>query len=83
MSRHPDPRVKPGFSPAGSSTVGEPRQRGPLGEHLTDAELEPIRVHTRDGAWHLDYGSYARGHHDSREEAINAAMAVPHGRTES
>jgi hypothetical protein len=45
-----------------------------MGEHLTDAELEPIRVHTKRGAWQVDYGSYAQGYHDSREEAIAEAM---------
>jgi len=56
------------------SIADEPRQRGPRGEHLTDAELEPIRVHTQRGAWQVDYGSYAQGYHDSREEAIAEAI---------
>ena len=64
------------FLTAGSSAV-EPRQRGPLGEHLTDAELEPIRVHSKDGnCWQVDYGSYAQGYHDSRREAIEEALAA-------
>jgi hypothetical protein len=48
-----------------------------LGEQLTDAEILPIRVHTRDGScWQVDYGSYVQGYHDSREEAIAKAMAA-------
>ena len=62
------------FLRAASSAANEPRQRGPLGEHLTDAELRPIRVHTKGGTWRVDYGSYAQGHHGSREEAIKTAM---------
>ena len=59
------------------SAADEPRQRGPLGEHLTDAELLPIRVHTKDGrCWQVDYGSYAQGYHDSREDAIVEALAA-------
>lgn len=65
------------FSTAASSAAVEPRQRGPLGEHLTDAELLPIRVHTDDGScWQVDYGSYVQGYHDSREEAIVEALAA-------
>jgi hypothetical protein len=65
------------FSTAASSAADEPRQRGPLGEHLTDAELLPIRVHTDDGScWQVDYGSYVQGYHDSREEAIVEALAA-------
>jgi hypothetical protein len=45
-----------------------------MGEDLTDAELEPIRVHFEHGVWKVDYGSYAQGFHDSREEAIAEAM---------
>ena len=59
-----------------SSAANEPRQRGPLGEQLTDAELKPIRVHAEGGTWRVDYGSYVQGHHDSREEAIEAALAA-------
>ena len=58
------------------SIADEPRQRGPLGEHLTDAELEPIHVHSKGGAWQVDYGSYAQGYHDSREEAIAEAITA-------
>jgi hypothetical protein len=77
VSRDPELRVKTGFSTHAFSEVVEPRQRGPLGEQLTDAELEPIRVvYTRDGTWEVDYGSYARGHHPSREEAIGVAMTA-------
>ena len=62
---------------AASPAADEPRQRGPLGEHLTDAELLPIRVHTEDGCcWQVDYGSYVQGYHDSREEAIVEALAA-------
>jgi hypothetical protein len=61
------------FSTA-STAAGEPRQTGPLGERLTEAELKPIRVHGQDGGWRVDYGSYARGHHESREEAIEEAL---------
>lgn len=62
---------------AGSSAAAAPRQRGPLGEQLTDAEILPIRVHTQDGrCWQVDYGSYAQGYHGSREEAIGRAMAA-------
>jgi hypothetical protein len=56
--------------------AAEPRQRGPLGEELTDAELEPIRVHTKHGAWQVDYGSYAQGYHATREGAIAEAMTA-------
>jgi hypothetical protein len=58
------------------SLADEPRQRGPLGEQLTDAELEPIRVHMEHGGWQVDYGSYAQGYHDSREEAIAEAITA-------
>jgi hypothetical protein len=54
----------------------KPRQRGPLGEQLTGAELEPIRVHTEGGTWLVDYGSYVQGHHGSREDAIEAALTA-------
>lgn len=65
------------FPTAASSAAGEPRQRGPLGEQLTDAELLPIRVHSNDGSrWQVDYGSYAQGYHDGREEAIAEALAA-------
>ena len=64
------------LSAAALAAAGEPRQRGPLGERLTDAELEPIRVHKKRGAWQVDYGSYAQGYHASREEAIEAAMTA-------
>jgi hypothetical protein len=47
-----------------------------LGERLTDAELQPIRVHAKGGTWRVDYGSYAQGHFDSREEAIGAAVTA-------
>jgi hypothetical protein len=59
-----------------SSAAAEPRQRGPLGEHLTDAELKPIRVYTADSTWRVDYGSYVQGHHSSREEAIDEAITA-------
>lgn len=59
-----------------SASVEERRQRGPLGEHLTDAELAPIRVHTDGDTWHVDYGSYAHGHHQTREGAITEALAA-------
>ena len=59
-----------------SSAADEPRQRGPLGEQLTDAELKPIRVHTQGGTWRVDYGSYVQGHHVSREEAIETALTA-------
>jgi hypothetical protein len=59
-----------------SSVADEPRQRGPRGERLTDAELKPIRVHRRDGTWLVNYGSYIQGHHASREEAIEAALTA-------
>jgi hypothetical protein len=62
------------FSTAASSAADEPRQTGPRGERLTDAELKPIRVYTRNGTWLVDYGSYAKGHHDSREAAIKEAL---------
>jgi hypothetical protein len=62
------------FSTAASSAGNEPRQRGPLGERLTDAELRPIRVHAKAGTWRVDYGSYVQGHHGNREEAIEAAV---------
>jgi hypothetical protein len=67
-------QIQADFSTAASSATIEPRQRGPLGEHLTDAELKPIRVHKKRGSWQVDYGSYAQGYHASREEAIEAAM---------
>ena len=71
MPRSPDPQNQ-----TASSTANEPRQRGPLGEQLTDAELKPIRVHTKGGTWRVDYGSYVQGHHGSREEAIEAALTA-------
>jgi len=52
------------------------QKRGPLGERLTLAETEPIRVHEEDGGWQIDYGSYARGYHRSREEAIEEATTA-------
>ena len=67
---------QPGRFAVVPSVVDQPRQRGPRGEELTDAELEPIRVHLTHEAWQVDYGSYARGHHESREEAIRAAMTA-------
>jgi hypothetical protein len=56
------------------------RQLGPLGEALTDAEIEPIRVHrVADGGWAVDFGSYAQGYHPTRDEAIAAAtLAAEH-----
>jgi hypothetical protein len=65
-----------GLPAAASAAVVEPRQRGPLGERLTDAELEPIRVHTKGGAWQIDYGSYVQGYHDTREDAIATALTA-------
>lgn len=62
------------FSTAASSTADEPRQTGPLGERLTDAELKPLRVYAKGGTWLVDYGSYAKGHHSSREAAIEEAL---------
>jgi hypothetical protein len=59
-----------------SSAAYEPRQRGPLGEQLTDAELKPIRVYTKGGTWGVDYGSYVQGHYFSREEAIESALTA-------
>jgi hypothetical protein len=70
----PGTRNQADFLTAVSPAASEPRQRGPLGEHLTDAELKPIRVQKRRGTWQVDYGSYAQGYHASREEAISAAM---------
>jgi hypothetical protein len=52
------------------------RLRGPLGEGLTVAETEPIRVHQYAGEWQVDYGSYAQGYHGSRREAIEAAAVA-------
>jgi hypothetical protein len=34
---------------------------------------DPIRVFAREGKWLVDYGSYAHGYHDTREEAIETA----------
>jgi hypothetical protein len=50
-------------------------RREPLGERLTLATGQPIRVHQEDGGWQVDvdYGSYAEGYHRSREEAIEKA----------
>jgi hypothetical protein len=62
------------FSAPAPAAAGGPRQTGPLGEGLTDAELEPIRVYAEAGAWRVDYGSYASGHHSSREAAIEQAL---------
>jgi hypothetical protein len=31
-------------------------------------------VYAKAGAWRVDYGSYASGHHSSREAAINEAL---------
>ena len=76
MSLSAGTRDQASFLTAASSAAVEPRQRGPLGEHLTDAELEPIRVGRKNGTWQVDYGSYARGHHSIREEAIDAAMTA-------
>lgn len=64
------------FLTAASSAASEPRQRGPLGEQLTDAELEPIRVRMETGTSRVDYGSYVQGHLGSREEAIEAALTA-------
>ena len=51
-----------------------PRQLGPLGEALTDAEIAPIRVHrVAGGGWAVDFGSYVQGYHPTRDEAIAAA----------
>jgi hypothetical protein len=36
-------------------------------------ETNPIRVFSQDGKWLVDYGSYAKGFHASRKEAIAAA----------
>jgi hypothetical protein len=76
VPRSPATQNHPDFSPATSSTAGEPRQRGPLGERLTDAELKPIRVHAKGGAWLVNYGSYAHGRHGTRDEAIRAALTA-------
>jgi hypothetical protein len=64
------------FLQAVLSEPAEARQRGPLGERLTVAELLPIRVHSKDGTWQVDYGSYAQGRHGSRDEAIEWALAA-------
>ena len=42
----------------------------------TPAEREPIRVHEEAGSWQVDYGSYAQGYHDSRQEAIEEATVA-------
>jgi hypothetical protein len=76
VPRFPVAQDHPDFPPATSSTAGEPRQRGPLGERLTDAELKPIRVHARGDAWLVNYGSYAHGRHGTRDEAIKAALTA-------
>ena len=34
---------------------------------------DPIRVFAREGKWLVDYGSYAHGYHETRDEAIQAA----------
>lgn len=34
-----------------------------------------IRVFARNGKWLVDYGSYAHGYHDTRDEAIRIATA--------
>lgn len=62
--------------PAASLKRADRPQRGPLGERLTLAETEPIRVHQEDGGWQVDYGSYAQGYHRGREEAIETASAA-------
>ena len=36
-------------------------------------ETHPIRVFSQDGKWLVDYGSYAKGYHATREEAITVA----------
>jgi hypothetical protein len=37
------------------------------------SETGPIRVYPGDGEWLVDYGSYVKGHHPTREEAVTAA----------
>jgi Uncharacterized protein conserved in bacteria (DUF2188) len=37
------------------------------------AETDPIKVFPRDGKWLVDYGSYAHGYHQTREEALEKA----------
>ena len=70
---HPERSIKPTCLLPCADT--ELRQCGPLGERLTDSELEPIRVHAEGGPWLVDYGSYVQGHHGS-EEAIGAATTA-------
>jgi hypothetical protein len=36
-------------------------------------ETDPIRVFARDGKWLIDYGRYAHGYHETRDEAIEVA----------
>ncbi len=42
----------------------------------TLAETAPIRVHEAADGWQVDYGSYAKSYHLSREEAIEKATAA-------
>ena len=36
-------------------------------------ETDPIRAFLKDGQWLVDYGSYAKGYHATRSEAIETA----------
>jgi hypothetical protein len=40
------------------------------------SEADPIRVHTRDGRWLVNYGSYIQGYYDTRPKAIAVATAA-------
>jgi hypothetical protein len=41
-------------------------------------ESGPIMVFTEHGRWLVDYGSYVRGYHSTRGEAIDNATAAAH-----
>jgi hypothetical protein len=45
-------------------------------------EPEPIKVYYRGGKWVVDYGTYVKGFHGSRDEAVQRAAraALDEGR---
>lgn len=57
-----------------------PRSESRLGwgpsERVRMTETDPIRVFLEEGQWLVDYGSYARGFHATRDAAIQTATAA-------